>query len=107
MNTDSPAMAAALHGDLYMQIRTCVQMQSQYDIHLFTTDTWRGHVRNAHKLQKSWIKGFSLVKDSPFHLKAVTKVVLHNGMESNWVGLAFLSVCKALKRLNTGSCSAT
>lgn len=34
-------------------------------------------------------------------------MVLHNSMESNWAGLALLGVCKALKGLNTGSCSAT
>lgn len=82
-------------------------MCSQTDISLHTAHTQSASAGQdmpkgaAPELDKG---GFLQSKTSPFHLKVVTKVVLHNGAESNWVGLIFLSVRKAL---NGGSCSAT
>lgn len=44
----------------------------------------------AHRLQQTGIKGFSSATGFPFfHLKAVTKVVLHNSTESNRAAPAF------------------
>lgn len=82
-NGHSPGLVAALHSDLYMWITTRIQIMLEESV---------CQPDNAHKLQQSWIKGFSPVKDFPFHLEAVTKVVLHNGRALNWVGLTFLCV---------------
>lgn len=77
----------------YSLIHTCESGFASKSVRhcLFTAHIWTAHL-STEQCPQAAEGGFPQSKTDPFHLKAVTKLVLHRTVESNWVGCLAQSV---------------